>query len=235
MIPQVHDRQVVSNGNQPGVSFGISTKDSAHLMTILRDTLYSDKVAAVLREYGANAKDAHVEAGIKDRPIEVKLPTNMEPTLEIRDYGLGLSHEQVFTVFSQYGASTKRTDNEAIGYLGIGSKSGFAYSDSFTIVSRNGGMCRTYVAVLDATEQGEIRVKVSQREVGEQRLVPGLGLHQLDGLLGAAVAAAQPHRAAVRLPIAAAKHKKPSETLSRNVDQSHVSCIRFHENHSQVC
>lgn len=167
MIPVIHDRQVTSNSDQPATSFGISMKDSAHLMTILRDTLYSDKVCAVMREYGANAKDAHCDSGQKDRPIVVKVPTRMEPTLEIQDFGPGLSHEQVFTVFSQYGASTKRDSNDSIGYLGIGSKSGFAYSDSFTIISRNGGMCRTYVAVLDASEQGEIRL-LDEKPCGDE-------------------------------------------------------------------
>jgi len=157
MIPQIHDRQVTSSGDQSSsTAFGISTKDSAHLMTILRDTLYSDKVMAVLREYGANAKDAHAQQ--KDRPISVHVPTFMEPTLEIRDYGPGLSDEEIRTVFSQYGVSTKREDNDSIGYLGIGSKSGFSYSDSFTIVSRNGGTCRTYVAVLDESEKGKIQL-----------------------------------------------------------------------------
>jgi hypothetical protein len=55
-------------------------------------------------------------------------------------------------VFAQYGSSTKRDSNEAVGMLGIGSKSGFAYSDTFTIISRHGGKKRTYIALLDESE-----------------------------------------------------------------------------------
>lgn len=158
MIPNYQDRQIESSGISEMASFGISQDDSAHIMNILRDTLYSDKVLAVLREYSANAWDAHRMVGKGDIPIKVIIPTHLEPTLIIKDYGPGLSHDDVFQVYTQYGASTKRASNVAVGQLGIGSKSGFAYSDSFTIVSCNGGKRRTYVAILDASEKGLINL-----------------------------------------------------------------------------
>lgn len=125
-------------------------------MGILRDTLYTDRVLAVLREYGSNAWDAHRETGKGNTPIKVTLPTFNEPTLTIRDFGPGLSEDGIFKVFTQYGRSTKRDSDLAVGMLGIGSKSGFAYSDSFTVLSWHGEMKRTYVAVLDETETGII-------------------------------------------------------------------------------
>lgn len=158
MIPNSKTREVESSGVTQSSSFGISLKDSAHIMTILRDTLYSDKVLAVLREYGSNAWDAHREAKKHDVPIKVTIPTSSDPTLSIRDYGLGLSHEAVFEVYTQYGSSTKRNSDDSVGMLGIGSKSGFAYSDSFTVSSWHGGTKRTYVAVLDASEKGMINL-----------------------------------------------------------------------------
>ncbi len=158
MIPNYQDRQIESSGISDIAEFGISSNDSAHIMNILRDTLYSDKILAVLREYSANAWDAHRMIGKNDVPIKVVIPTHLEPTLIIKDYGPGLSHEEVFQVYTQYGASTKRTSNVAVGQLGIGSKSGFAYSDSFTVVSCNGGKRRTYVAILDASEKGLINL-----------------------------------------------------------------------------
>lgn len=155
-----HSFATMSTGE--ATSFGISHKDEAHLMTVLRDTLYSDKILAILREYGANAWDAQreadVAAGRSPQPIVVKLPTRDDPTLHITDNGTGLSHDDVFAVFSQYGASTKRDSNDAVGCLGIGCKSGFAYSDTFTIVSRHGGRRRTYVAVIDESDRGKIQL-----------------------------------------------------------------------------
>lgn len=156
MIPNHEERVVTSRGVAASGEFGLSYKDSAHIMSILRNKTYSDKVLAVLREYGSNAWDAHRMVGKADLPIKVTLPKATDPTLSIRDFGPGLSDEDVFTVYTQYGASTKRNSDATVGMLGIGSKSAFAYSDSFTIVSYHGGMKRMYVAVLDATNKGII-------------------------------------------------------------------------------
>lgn len=158
MIPNTQLRLVSSSPVAESAEFGISMNDTAHIMQILRDQLYTDKILAVLREYGSNAWDAHRDAGKPDLPIKVTLPTVAAPTLVIRDYGLGLSPDAVFRIFTKYGASTKRNSDNAVGMLGIGSKSGFAYSDSFTIVSYNGGTKRTYVAVLDPSEKGIINL-----------------------------------------------------------------------------
>lgn len=167
MIPNYQDRQIESSGISDMASFGISQNDSAHIMNILRDTLYTKKILAVLREYSANAWDAHRMSGKGNIPIKVVIPTHLEPTLVIKDYGPGLSHEEVFQVYTQYGASTKRASNVAVGQLGIGSKSGFAYSDSFTVISCNGGKKRTYVAILDASEKGLINL-LDEQDCGEE-------------------------------------------------------------------
>jgi hypothetical protein len=158
MIPNAQQRVIKSHGVSESAEFGISVKDSAHIMNILRDTLYSDKILAVLREYGANAWDAHRMAGKPDLPIKVHLPTYTDPVLSIRDFGPGLSRDDVFTVFTQYGASTKRETDEAVGMLGIGSKSGFAYADSFTVISWNSGVKSMYVAALDESDKGVINL-----------------------------------------------------------------------------
>lgn len=156
MIPVKEDRKIISSGVEESIAFGISAKDSVHIMSILRDQLYSDKIMAVLREIGANAADANAMAGRQDQPISVFLPTLADPCLRIRDSGPGLSLDDVRTVFSQYGASTKRDSNEVVGMLGIGSKSPFAYSDSFVIVSWHDGSKATYNAVIDESGAGRI-------------------------------------------------------------------------------
>jgi len=150
------NRDVKSSGVEARGTFGISHKAQAHIMTILRDTLYSDKVLAVLREYASNAWDAHKQSGKGHIPIEVMMPTAMSPNLVIRDFGMGMSEDTVFNVFTQYGDSTKRETNDAVGMMGIGSKSGFAYSDSFTVTSWHDGTKKVYIAVLDDSDVGEI-------------------------------------------------------------------------------
>lgn len=167
MIPNTKDRNLETQGVTASTVFGISVEDTAHIMSILRDTLYTDKVSAVLREYSANAWDSQRESGKGDIPIKVTIPTDMDPTLRIQDFGSGLSHEGVFEVFTKYGASTKRNSDKSVGMLGIGSKSGFAYSDSFTVISCHGGVRRTYVAILDASEKGIINL-LDEADCGDE-------------------------------------------------------------------
>lgn len=167
MIPAANVRSVKTRGVMSGAEFGISLADSAHIMTILRDTLYSDKVMAVLREYSANAWDSHRMSGKGDLPIKVHLPTATEPVLQIRDFGSGLSRDDVFNVYTQYGASTKRDSDTAVGMLGIGSKSGFAYSDTFTVTSWFGGTKSVYAAMLDPSDKGEIKL-IGEEPCGDE-------------------------------------------------------------------
>ncbi len=154
MKPNAAVREVTSGGVAASNEFGISRADETHIMTILRDTLYSNKILAVLREYSANAWDANREAGREDVPIKITLATAEDPTLYIRDFGPGISPDNIFRIYTQYGSSTKREDDNSVGCLGIGSKSAFCYSDSFTITSWYEGWKRTYVAVLDASDKG---------------------------------------------------------------------------------
>ena len=126
----------------------ISETGVAHICEILRKNLYSDPELSVIREISCNALDAHVEAN-KRVPIKITLPTFNSPQLIVRDFGKGLSHERMNDTFGDYGASTKRNSNKLIGQYGIGSKSPFAISDSYSIISRHEGKQRTYSAVIN--------------------------------------------------------------------------------------
>ena len=126
---------VEASGVTTTATFGIKESGVGHIFHILRNQLYSDATTAVIREYATNAADAHVEAGITDRPIEVTLPSRFNLQFKVRDYGKSLSPEEIVDIFAFYGESTKRNTNNQTGMLGIGSKSGFAYGDNFVINS----------------------------------------------------------------------------------------------------
>jgi len=145
--------------------FGISSsEDLVYIFDILRNKLYSDKIKAVIREYSTNAMDAHVEAGKPDLPIEVTLPTAFSPEFKVRDFGQGLSEEDIRNVYCMYGRSTKRNSNEYTGQLGLGSKSGFAYGENFLVTSYHKGLKTTYNAYIDETRIGSL-AKMSQDTV----------------------------------------------------------------------
>ena len=112
-------------------SKNFSIKQDAHIFKVLRSKIYSDKILAVIREYSCNAVDAHVEAETPDKPIKITLPNAMNPHFIVRDFGKGMTDEDIFDIYATYGESTKRNTNSQIGQLGLGCKSGFAYSNSF--------------------------------------------------------------------------------------------------------
>lgn len=119
------------DGEDITMSFDENSLD--FLAGVLTD-LYSDKELAVIREYSTNARDSHVAAG-QTRPIEVFTPTALSYNFKVRDYGLGLSKDDIYNIYSKYGASTKRETNAQTGMLGLGCKSALTYSDQFSIIS----------------------------------------------------------------------------------------------------
>lgn len=127
-------------------------KATAKAFNILSSGLYSDKILAIIRELCCNAYDAHVAAGKADVPFEVHLPTVFAPTFYVKDFGVGLSEEAVMDLYTTYFESTKTDSNEYIGALGLGSKSPFSYTNTFTVESRFNGTKHVFTAYLN--EQG---------------------------------------------------------------------------------
>jgi len=115
----------------------IDPSGMAHVMSVLTN-LYADAPLAVLREYATNARDSHVAAGT-DRPIEVDLPSELNPTLVIRDFGVGLSEAEIIDVYARYGASTKRDTNDQVGAFGLGCKSAFTLGQQFVVTAVKDG------------------------------------------------------------------------------------------------
>ena len=158
---------VKSQGIQQSTSFGIKSSGLHHILGILRNQLYSDKVLAVIREYTCNAVDAHTQAECGERPIEVSFPNKMSPLFKVRDFGDALSDDDIQNVYAFYGESTKRNTNDQIGMLGIGSKAAFAYGDNFVINSYIDGKKHTYNAFIDPSQVGQIS-KLSVEDTNEE-------------------------------------------------------------------
>ena len=122
-------------------------KESELAFTILSSNLYSNKIAAIIRELSTNAYDSHVQAGNKD-PFYLHLPNAIEPYFEIRDFGTGISEEDIFNIYTTFFESTKNESNDLTGCLGLGSKSPFSYTESFQIISYYNGKKYTFIAAL---------------------------------------------------------------------------------------
>jgi hypothetical protein len=124
-------------------------RNSAKAFNILSSGLYANKIRAIIRELSCNAVDSHVAAGRADTPFDVHLPNQLEPWFAIRDYGVGLSHDNVTNIYTTYFESTKTNSNEFIGALGLGSKSPFSYTDNFTVTAIKDGRKGVYSAFIN--------------------------------------------------------------------------------------
>jgi hypothetical protein len=142
------DRVIDAHSSGVRSASGFTIAQTSKMFKILSDSLYSDKVMAVIRELSTNAYDSHISAGNKN-PFKVTLPTAANPTFSVRDYGTGLSQEDMENLYTTYGASNKNDSNDFVGCLGLGSKSPFAYTKSFTTSSYFNGKKYTYVASID--------------------------------------------------------------------------------------
>lgn len=145
--------------------FSLDQDSLAHLMGLLSD-LYSDLELAVLREYATNGLDATIAAE-KTTPIEITLPSSLDPTLIIQDYGIGLTAEEIEQFYGRYGFSTKRQTNEQAGMLGIGCKVGLAYADQMTLEAVKDEVKSLVLITKDADGVGTLQVIGEQPAPGE--------------------------------------------------------------------
>jgi hypothetical protein len=132
---------------------------SAHIMRVLRDGIYTDKILACIREPIMNALDSHVEAGV-DREVEVVLPTFLNPTFIVRDFGIGLDDYGVREILFSYGdptgANIKEKSNHYLGSFHIGAKSPWSYTSSFQVTAIKDGVKRIYNAYINEREIGDV-------------------------------------------------------------------------------
>ena len=150
---------IMSNVNEIG-EFRI--RNSAKAFNILSSGLYANKIRAIIRELSCNAVDSHAAAGNKETPFDIHLPNTLEPWFSVRDYGTGLSHDQVKNIYTTYFESTKTASNEFIGALGLGSKSPFSYTDNFTVTAVQEGRKGIYSAFIN--DQGVPSIALMMEE-----------------------------------------------------------------------
>jgi hypothetical protein len=132
-----------------GTETKFSIKASAEAFDVLASGLYSNEILAIIRELSANAWDSHTAAGNTETPFEIKLPNTMDPEFYVKDFGTGLSPEQITTLYTTVFDSDKQDSNNFIGGLGLGSKSPFSYTSNFIVESRYNGIKYIYSCFKD--------------------------------------------------------------------------------------
>lgn len=161
MKPRTDIAHMGTIGKKNRTQMTLDANSLAHLMSVLTD-LYSDPELAVIREYATNALDSHIASG-NTNPIEVDLPTPLRALFVIRDFGLGMSQQDVEENFSKYGYSSKRETDEQVGMLGLGCKSALTYSSQFTFIATKDNIQSTVLVTRDETGAGALQIMDSRR------------------------------------------------------------------------
>jgi len=142
--------------------------DPSLFLEYLRKTIYSNPPKAICQELISNARDAHREVGKSDKPVLVSFPNKFNPTWSVRDWGPGIDPKRMVEVFTKFGNSTKRgndknaTDDGSLqtGGFGIGAKTPWAYTDTFTICTRamegDNLVERTYHAIIAENRKNKL-------------------------------------------------------------------------------
>lgn len=152
MIIHTPDSTVQTSGKMRTAGFNM--KASAKGFRIISTTLYKDPILAIVRELTCNGWDAHQMNKNLSKAIEVHLPNQFEPWFSVKDFGCGMSDDEIFGVYTTVFDSTKDDSNDVIGAMGLGSKTPFSYNNgqSFTVKSTKNGLKAVYSAYLDKGE-----------------------------------------------------------------------------------
>ena len=164
IITQEKSKRVIQSHDFDSVNCTIDAEDMRYVASLLRNN-YSNPTLAVVREISANALDANAEANAS-RNIEVTIPSSLNPHFVVRDFGGGLSQEDVFNLYSKYGKSTKRQSNNYIGAFGIGKFAPLSYGSNFTCISYNGGLKTSYNIFVNEDDDTKI-VKLHEEPTSE--------------------------------------------------------------------
>ncbi len=163
IITSAQDNTVTSN-NFDSTSMGVIA--DGRMFSLLLNNLYSMPERAVIRELSTNALDAHVKAGNLDKPYIIQLPTKFNPTLIIRDYGTGLDEKEINLYLNTLFSSDKNNSNDLVGGFGLGAKSPFAITPSYTIESFKDGI--KYSALWYKKDDGTPVLIVTNKEVTDE-------------------------------------------------------------------
>lgn len=129
------------------------SEDAINHIGALLEGQYRHPEKAVIREYVANALDAHRMFDV-DKKVVVHLPVPTDPVFRVRDFGPGIPATDTGDQLFGYGCSGdgKRESADVIGGFGIGAKCGYTVSRTFTYTIWHGGRKRVYMCTKDETD-----------------------------------------------------------------------------------
>ena len=151
MVIEQQKKQFQVTGNdiiKASLSADIST-----FTRMLAEHFYSNPIESIVRELASNGYDAHIRANNTKDAVVVKVgydDLNQSYFFGVKDRGTGMSEDTLRNVYMTYGDSDKRNSNKELGARGLGSKSPYAYTDTFFIETCKDGKMTKGIMSYDA-------------------------------------------------------------------------------------
>ena len=147
----IFNRSLTTKTNYSGTINKFSIQNSPIAFEILSTRLYKNNIMAIVREIISNAYESHISKygdNASDVAIDIKLPSAESDYWKIRDYGTGLSKEDIGNIYTVFFASSKNFSNDFTGCFGLGSKTPFSYTKIFNVTSIYEGIKSVYLCVV---------------------------------------------------------------------------------------
>jgi len=134
MILQSSTNTEISGDDFESIKSKINVKNQKKLFRVLSEHMYRRPIPSIVREITSNSFDSHIEANVDDPVIIVLKEDEGGDYILFKDVGIGMSPERI-QIYSELLSSTKELTNDQHGTWGLGSKSPFAYTNSFFLTT----------------------------------------------------------------------------------------------------
>lgn len=138
-VTQIEEASLSSGLETTAMGMVLNATSFNHII----NSLYKNPLGAIIRELTTNALESHMVAKT-NRKVAIQLPTTLDQSLVIRDFGTGLDDEEVQKYLNTLFSTSKDKDNNLMGGFGLGSKSPLALVDTFNIISIKNGLKNNY-------------------------------------------------------------------------------------------
>lgn len=129
------------------IKFKIDDVNPEIIIKIVSDT-YPNPRRTVSTEYVQNGADSHRWANKSHIPLDIQLPTKLDPNFVVRDYGIGMSEKDIIDTFAYVFRSTKNENDKDAGGFGIGKLAFGAYTGIMFLDLYSGTEMRKYLVRL---------------------------------------------------------------------------------------
>lgn len=171
MIITQNNSEVITFGQFTTNTVGIDINNLDFLFQTLSTNLYSNPVGSFIRETVSNAWDSHVEAKTNDPILIILQEEEGENSITIQDFGTGISPERFSKIYSNFGSSTKRLDNDQHGGFGIGRFSALSAAETLNtnVVEITNVYDRVLTKILMYRDANKLELPIILKEITDKK------------------------------------------------------------------